>query len=122
MAKEVSITITEENFSLLKGKWEGTKNIPGVGDLPCSLEIINNALPFKGCYYSNTSSAGGDSERPFENGTIEKGQFVVRWNNFEWMRLTFVRSEKGEILLVGTLAYSNRRGSGKCSLRFHKVS
>lgn len=108
-AKEVPIT--EENLALLKGKWEGRLNYGGFkkADVPVVLEIINDTIPLKG-KITLSFPAAGVAEVPFENGIIEKGKFLVKYEDGKpWIKLRLdVKGEKIELL--GD--YSGKSGGG----------
>lgn len=103
-AKEVPIT--EENIHLLKGRWEGygrgvSQKIGGRSvELPIESEIVNDCAPLKGTliYYKMT---GGNLVLPFDNGVIENGKLLIRWDKEKhWVHLK-LDIKSGKVRLKG---------------------
>jgi len=112
--------ISVADIHLLKGKWEGYLKIYGGSqEQQRSLEVLNDDIPLKGVLYIY-GGLSGNSSRNFDNGIIEKGKLVIRFEKYQWIRLA-LRNKKGKLELRGDFRWADLRGDWTGEIYFEKV-
>jgi hypothetical protein len=114
------VPITEENLAQLRGKWEGYLKVYGSSQEQArSMEVLNDTVPLRGVLY--VYGPLGNSIRDFDNGIIEKGKLLIRFDKRQWIRLALHISKKGKLELRGDFRWADLRGDWSGETYFEKI-
>jgi hypothetical protein len=105
--------LTENNLSILEGRWEGSAVFAGSVHTTITLDIFNNSLPLKGKVFIQNipievanifpdGFEGSGWESYFDTGTItDKGGLMIRGRGGNFGEFSLIESESKRLVLEG---------------------